>query len=96
MRAANAGSWKGADEVLVALESFMNEMGMGQVTVGSRVRIDENVEEQRTRMFAYSSETSCHFWTGFLNGLWNTLFGKHVLEVRCSGAEDSFCEWRIS
>jgi len=68
---------------------------MGTVTVGETIRIKENCECLRTKLFTRIKEPSCYFTTGFLNGLFSAVKNRHVREVKCIVAGDPYCEWEI-
>jgi predicted hydrocarbon binding protein len=59
------------------------------------MRIQENCESIRTKLFSTIEEPSCFFTTGFLNGLFSTVKNKRVREIRCITAGDPYCEWEI-
>ena len=40
-------------------------------------------------------EPGCLFTTGFLNGLFSTVKGQHVREIRCVAMGDPYCEWEV-
>jgi len=70
----------------------MDYCHVGKVTVGETVRIRENCE-------SYGLETgapSCFFTTGFLNGVFSALKGRHARETKCAAAGDPYCEWELS
>ena len=59
------------------------------------IRIRENCESLRTKMFTAMEEPSCYFTTGLLNGLFSAVKNQHVREIRCITAGDPYCEWEI-
>jgi len=83
------------DEAIKRVIDFMNYCKVGKVTLGETVRIRENCECLRTTLFKHREEPSCYFTTGFLNGLFSAVKGKHVREIKCIAAGDPYCEWEI-
>jgi len=84
------------DEAIECVIAFMNEVKVGQVSMsGSSVRVEENVEALGVKLFAYGSDPSCYFTTGFLNGLFSTTRGQRIREDKCLVAGDPYCEWQI-
>ena len=91
------------DEAIERVLDFLNACKVGKVTLrpgsgqalGETVRMRENCESLRTTILAHRNEPSCFFTTGFLNGLFASVKGKHVREVRCLAAGDPYCEWEI-
>jgi predicted hydrocarbon binding protein len=73
----------------------MDYCKVGKVTLGETIRIRENVESLRTKLFTTMEEPSCYFTTGFLNGLFSAVKHQHVREIRCITAGDPYCEWEI-
>jgi predicted hydrocarbon binding protein len=55
----------------------------------------ENCETLRTTIHVHDKRPSCHFTTGFLNGLFSAVKGQHVREIKCIAAGDPYCEWEI-
>jgi predicted hydrocarbon binding protein len=93
-RMLNAGM--GADEVVTSVLATLETLKAGIVTVtGSRLIIEENIEPLRTWYMTRLRELSCHFTSGFLNGLYQTAFNLRVNECRCVAAGDTCCEWEI-
>ncbi len=84
-----------AHDALGRVIHFMNDSKVGRVTLGDAIRIEENCESLRTRLFTTTREPSCYFTTGFLNGLFWAVKNQHVREVRCIAAGDPYCEWEI-
>ncbi len=74
---------------------MMDYCKVGKVTLGETIRIRENVESLRTKLFTTMEEPSCYFTTGFLNGLFSAVRNQHVREIRCITAGDPYCEWEI-
>jgi predicted hydrocarbon binding protein len=68
---------------------------VGKVTLGETVRMRENCESLRTTILVHRKEPSCFFTTGFLNGLFASVKGQHVREIKCIAAGDPYCEWEI-
>jgi predicted hydrocarbon binding protein/KaiC/GvpD/RAD55 family RecA-like ATPase len=83
------------DEAIKRIIDFMNHCKVGKVTMGETIRIRENCESIRTKLFTHIEEPSCYFTTGFLNGLFSAIKNKHVREVKCIVAGDPYCEWEI-
>jgi predicted hydrocarbon binding protein len=99
------------DDAVKRVLDFMNTCKVGKVTLrpgpsalvgtgsgqslGEMVRISENCEALRTTIFEHRQEPSCFFTTGFLSGLFASVKGKHVREVKCIAAGDPYCEWEI-
>ena len=85
----------GEDEAISRIIDFLNYCKVGKVTRGETIRISENCESLRTRLFGRIKEPSCYFTTGFLNGLFSAVKNQHVREVKCVAAGDPYCEWEI-
>jgi predicted hydrocarbon binding protein len=91
------------DEAIRRAIGFMNHCKVGKVTLrlrsgqalGETVRIKENCESLRTKLFTTTEEPSCYFTTGFLNGFFSAVRNQHVREIRCITAGDPYCEWEI-
>ena len=83
------------DEAIRRVIDFMNYCKVGKVTMGETVRIRENCESIRTKLFTHIKEPSCYFTTGFLNGLFSAVKNQHVREIKCIVADDPYCEWEI-
>ena len=83
-------------EALTKLVIYLERIKAGHVHADeASFRIEENIEPLRTFYMTDIREPSCFFTTGFLNGFYNVLFGKHVRERRCFAAGDPHCEWEI-
>jgi predicted hydrocarbon binding protein/KaiC/GvpD/RAD55 family RecA-like ATPase len=83
-------------ESLIKFVDFLERINAGRVQADeAKFRIEENIEPLRTFYMTDIQEPSCFFTTGFLNGFYNVLFGKHVRERRCFAAGDPHCEWEI-
>jgi len=83
------------DEAINRVIDFMNYCKVGKVTVGETIKIKENCESIRTKLYTHIKEPSCYFTTGFLNGLFSAVKNQHVREVKCIVADDPYCEWEI-
>jgi predicted hydrocarbon binding protein/KaiC/GvpD/RAD55 family RecA-like ATPase len=83
------------DETIKRVINFMNYCKVGKVTLAEMIRIKENCESIRSKLFTLTEEPSCYFTTGFLNGLFSAVRNQHVREVRCIAAGDPYCEWEI-
>jgi predicted hydrocarbon binding protein/KaiC/GvpD/RAD55 family RecA-like ATPase len=83
------------DEAIRRVIDFMNYCKVGKVTLGETIRISENCESIRTKLFMTTQEPCCFFTSGFLNGLYSAVKNQHVREIRCSAAGDPYCEWEI-
>jgi predicted hydrocarbon binding protein/KaiC/GvpD/RAD55 family RecA-like ATPase len=83
------------DEAIKRVINFMNYCKVGKVTLGETIKIRENCEPVRTKLFTHIKEPSCYFTTGFLNGLFSAVKNQHVREVKCIVAEDPYCEWEM-
>jgi len=84
------------DEAIKRVIDFMNYCKVGKVTMGETIRIRENCESIRTKLFTHIKEPSCYFTTGFLNGLFSAIKKQHVREIKCIVAGDPYCEWEIT
>jgi len=83
------------DDAISRVIEFMNYCKVGKVTLGETIRIKENCESLRSKLFTTIREPSCYFTTGFLNGLFSAVKNQHVREIRCMAAGDPYCEWEI-
>jgi predicted hydrocarbon binding protein len=83
------------DEAIKKVIDFMNYCKVGKVTLDETIRIKENCESLRTKLFTAIEEPSCYFTTGFLNGLFSAVKKQHVREIKCIAAGDPYCEWEI-
>jgi predicted hydrocarbon binding protein len=83
------------DEVINRVINFMNYCKVGKVTLDETIRIRENCEAVRTKLFTAREEPSCFFTTGFLNGLFSAVKNQHVREIKCIAAGDPYCKWEI-
>jgi predicted hydrocarbon binding protein len=69
---------------------------VGKITLGETIKIKENCESIRTRLFMTTEEPCCCFFTtGFFNGLFSAVKNKHVREIKCIAAGDPYCEWEV-
>jgi len=83
------------DEAIKKVIDFMNYCKVGKVALGETIKIKENCESLRTKLFTAIEEPSCYFTTGFLNGLFSAVKKQHVREIKCIAAGDPYCEWEI-
>jgi predicted hydrocarbon binding protein/KaiC/GvpD/RAD55 family RecA-like ATPase len=83
------------EEAIERVLGFLNHCRVGKATLGETVRMRENCESLRTTILVHRKEPSCFFTTGFLNGLFASVKGQHVREIRCLAAGDPYCEWEI-
>ena len=83
------------DGAIKRIINFMNHCKVGKVTIGETIRIKENCESLRTKLFTTIREPCCFFTTGFLNGLFSVVKNKHVREIQCIASGDPHCEWEI-
>ena len=83
------------DEAIKRVIDFMNYCKVGKATLGETIRVRENCESLRTKLFMTTKEPSCYFTTGFLNGLLSAVKNHHVTEIKCIAAGDPYCEWEI-
>jgi predicted hydrocarbon binding protein len=83
------------NEAIKRVIDFMNYCKVGKVSLGETIRIRENCDSVRTKLFTHIKEPSCYFTTGLLNGFFSVIKNQHVRETRCSVAGDPYCEWEI-
>ena len=83
------------DEAIKRVINFMNYCKVGKVTLDETIKIRENCESIRTKLYTHIKQPSCYFTTGFLNGLFSAVKNQHVREVKCIVADDPYCEWEI-
>jgi predicted hydrocarbon binding protein len=83
------------DEAIERVLDLMNTCKVGKVTLGETVRMRENCESLRATILVHRREPSCFFTTGFLNGLFASVMGQHVREIKCIAMGDSYCEWEL-
>jgi len=79
------------DEIIKRVIDFMKYCKVGKIELSETIRIKENCESYGLE----TGEFNCFFTTGFLNGLYSAVKGKHVREIRCTAAGHSYCEWEI-
>jgi len=83
------------DEVIKRIIDFMNYCKVGKVTLDEAIKIRENCESIRTKLYTHIKQPSCYFTSGFLNGLLSAVKKQHVRESKCIVAGDPYCEWEI-
>lgn len=83
------------DEAVKRILSFLEHCKVGKVNMDETIKIRENCENFSTSLFTITEEPSCFFTTGFLNGLFSAVKNKHVREIKCVAAGDTYCEWEI-
>jgi predicted hydrocarbon binding protein len=80
------------DEAIRRVISFMEYCKVGKISLGETIRMWENCESFGLE----TSQPSCLFTTGFLNGLFSAIKDKHVREIKCIATGDPYCEWEIT
>jgi predicted hydrocarbon binding protein len=84
------------DEAVKRILNFFNQCKVGKVTVDETIRIVENCESSRIKLFKTKEKVpSCYFTTGFLNGFFSAVNNQHVKETRCIAMGDPYCEWEF-
>jgi len=84
------------DEAIKRVLDFMNYCKVGKVTKKDKtIKIKENCESIRTKLYTHIKEPCCYFTTGFLNGLLLAVKQKRVIETKCIVSDDPYCEWEI-
>jgi len=84
------------DEIIDRVFESFKTLKIGIVTkVGNRITIEENIEPMRTWYMTRLRELSCHFTTGFLNGLFKATYDLRIKETKCLAADHPHCEWEI-
>lgn len=84
------------DQVIQHVFKSLETLKAGIVTArGGKVRIEENIEPLRTKYMTTLKEPSCYFTTGFLSGLYQSVYGLQVKETKCIVAGGPYCEWEI-
>jgi len=84
------------DEALEKIFNFMDYCKVGKIIKKDKIiRIKENCESLRTKLFSRIKEPCCYFTGGFLNGVLTAVKKKRVVETKCIVADDPFCEWEI-
>jgi predicted hydrocarbon binding protein/KaiC/GvpD/RAD55 family RecA-like ATPase len=79
------------DEAVKRILNFLEYCKVGKVTVGETLRMVQNCESFMVK----AEEPSCHFTTGFLNGLFSVVKNQHVKETKCIAMGDPYCEWEF-
>ena len=86
-----------SDEALKRVFDFMTYCKVGKITKkDKKIKIKENCESIRTKLYTHIKEPSCYFTTGFLNGIFSAIEKKRVIETKCIVAGDPYCEWEIT
>jgi predicted hydrocarbon binding protein/KaiC/GvpD/RAD55 family RecA-like ATPase len=86
----------GEDDAVKRVINFLNHYKVGKAIVNDTIRIMENCENSQTKLFKTKIKgPSCYFTTGFLNGFFSAVKGKHVKEIRCIAIGDPYCEWEF-
>jgi len=84
------------DAIIDGVIKSFGYLKVGIVTrAENRILIEENIEPLRTLHMTRIRELSCHFTTGFLNGLFNTTSNLRINETKCIAASHPHCEWEI-
>ena len=83
------------DQALRKVIDFMNICKVGLVEAGNSIIIHHNIESLRTKFWTEIDQPCCYFTTGFLNGLYRSLKGQRVREIRCQAVGDAYCEWLV-
>jgi len=84
------------DEAVKRILNFLEHCKVGKVAAGVTIRIKENCETLRTKLFATKREEPCCFFTtGFLNGFFSVVKNQHVKETKCIVLGDPYCEWEF-
>jgi predicted hydrocarbon binding protein/KaiC/GvpD/RAD55 family RecA-like ATPase len=84
------------DEAVKRLLHLLEYCKVGKVTTDETIRMKENCESMRERLFATNrQEPSCYFTTGFLNGFFSAVKNQHIRETKCIGIGDPYCEWEF-
>jgi len=84
------------DEAVKRVLHLLDYCKVGKVTANETIRMKENCESMRERLFATNrEEPSCYFTTGFLNGFFSAVKNQHVRETKCIGIGDPYCEWEF-
>ena len=79
------------DEAVKRILNFLEYCKVGKVTIGETLRMVQNCESFMVK----AEEPSCHFTTGFLNGLFSAVSNQHVKETKCIAMGDPYCEWEF-
>ena len=84
------------DEAVKCILHLLEYCKVGKVTADETIRMKENCESMRERLFTTKrEEPSCYFTTGFLNGFFSAVKNQHVKETKCIGIGDPYCEWEF-
>jgi len=84
------------DEAVKRILNFLEHCKVGKVAAGETIRMKENCETLRTKLFATKREEPCCFFTtGFLNGFFSAVKNQHVKETKCIVLGDPYCEWEF-
>ncbi len=79
------------DESVKRILSLLEYCKVGKISTGETLRMVQNCESFMTQ----AEEPSCHFTTGFLNGVFSTVKNQHVKETHCIAMGDPYCEWEF-
>lgn len=79
------------DEAIKRVLSLFEYCKVGKVSMEETLRMKQNCESFMVK----AEEPSCHFTTGFLNGLFSAVKNQHVKETKCIAMGDSHCEWEF-
>ena len=86
----------GEDEAVKRVLNFLEHCKVGKISIGKAIRMKENCESLRTKLFATKHEgPCCYFTTGFLNGFFSAVKNQHVKETKCIVLGDPYCEWEF-
>jgi len=86
----------GEDEAVKRVLNFLEHCKVGKISMRKTIRMKENCESLRTKLFATKREGPCCFFTtGFLNGFFSAVKNQHVKETRCIVLGDPYCEWEF-
>ena len=81
------------DQVISQVFQSLETLKVGVVSLsGNRITIEENIEPMRTWYMTLLRELSCHFTTGFLNGLYKSTYDLRIKETKCLAAGHPHCE----
>jgi predicted hydrocarbon binding protein/KaiC/GvpD/RAD55 family RecA-like ATPase len=84
------------DEAVKRILNFLEHCKVGKIAAGETIRIKENCETLRTKLFATKREVPCCFFTtGFLNGFFSVVKNQRVKETKCIVLGDPYCEWEF-
>jgi predicted hydrocarbon binding protein/KaiC/GvpD/RAD55 family RecA-like ATPase len=86
----------GEDQAVKRVLDFLEHCKVGKISMGETIRMKENCESLRTKLFATKrDEPCCFFTTGFLNGFFAAVKNQHVKETKCIVLGDPYCEWEF-